>query len=154
MDDARRDGAADLLLLSEEELLLERADALLARGGVERSEHAPEPERYRYVRRASSVDSRRSLVRRFLTHKWSIKTRGGCHQDQRAAHRHHSRSPTTTLRGGRITTSSPAEAGKSMNGRADFKSTRGVLSASSQSEAVSVRRTQPEGSAAHFAFRD
>ena len=75
MDDARRDGAADLLLLSEEELLLERADALLARGGVERSEHAPEPERYRYVRRASSVDSRRSLVRRFLTHKWSIKTR-------------------------------------------------------------------------------
>ena len=63
------------ILLTEEECLLQRADALLARGGVDQSEHVPTHVTYEYTKRASSVSERRGLVRRYLMHKWSIKSR-------------------------------------------------------------------------------
>jgi hypothetical protein len=67
-------GASADVLISDEERLLETADALLARAGVDRSEHMPKPERYQYVRRASTARTRRDLVRRFLAQKWSVKS--------------------------------------------------------------------------------
>ena len=62
------------LLLSEEEIL-QRADELLARGGVDSSVlQKEESVSRRYVKRASSVAERRSLVQRHLHLKWSVKS--------------------------------------------------------------------------------